>query len=208
MPAEAAEAVSADPTRFGEMAAQVQAALYDTNREIFADIYPALAMYKRHGLTGVLGGPGQCGGMRPDRVMPEELQLALKELDEGNVGDGSLLIAQYEQIRIVQERIYDDPARPLVKPAMRLNQAIAADPLLRRPARLLFGVAPPEVALSTECGDGTPGVSFPGDITVARDRVRYFERLNDAFASKPASWRRAALERIMRRDPLTGGPDY
>jgi hypothetical protein len=63
------------------------------------------------------------------------------------------------------------------------------------------------VAISTQCGGGAP-VSFPGDITVARDRVNYYDRLVAEYMRRDPGARDAMSRVIQSRDPLRGGPDY
>lgn len=107
----------------------------------------------------------------------------------------------------MRRRIYDDPSRPLLRLAMRLNQRVSDVPVARDAAHALVRARKPEVAISAACGQGTP-VPFRGDITVASDRVEYYEDLVTAYLQRDQATRDALGRVIAHRDPLTGGPDY
>ena len=90
---------------------------------------------------------------------------------------------------------------------MQLNQIVSDIPGVREAANLALKAQRPEVPISTDCGGGTP-VPFPGDITVARDRVRYYDRLVNEYMRGDQGARDALGRVIQRRDPLRGGEDY
>lgn len=131
----------------------------------------------------------------------------MRRIDAGDVVGGSRDFAVYEQTEIVQQRIYDDPRRPLLKPAMQMNQAVSDIPGVSQAANLLMKARKPEVAISAECGQGTP-VPFPGDINVAQNRVDYYDRLVAAYLKRDQGARDAMGRVIAGRDPLRGGSDY
>jgi hypothetical protein len=203
--------IGEQPPVYGPRAAGAMTAyngLADTNEAIFGSIYPVMRFYDRHGMEGMR----RCGSAQPaepltrtrdGRALPKgqgtepALFEALSLIDSDDplrIQEGSARIARYEQGRIVQNLIYDDWETRTVFSA---NQWAAEHPTFGEAARAL-GARRPEIPLSAECG-AVPVVRFEGDITVARDRIAYYHSLMRQFRSRPATWREATMNTLVRR---------
>lgn len=163
-------------------------ALAKANKTIFEDIYPAMSFYDRYGLRGM----EKCGDT-PGHQVPDELKEAIKKIDEGKVRAGADMIANYEQKNVVQKKVYADPK---VKKTFERNQD-AANSWYSYPASW-FGARKPEIALSAECGQGTP-VPFVGDINDPADRVKYYNSLMKEFdkLSETTGWNAKTQQEIV-----------
>jgi len=152
-------------------------ALAKANKSIFEDIYPNMRFYTKYGLEGIK----RCGNT-PGHEVPEDLKEAFEKIDQGKIREGSDDIANYEQTKVVQAKVYSDPK---VKETFGKNQYWANS----RVSGIAgwFGARKPEIPLSADCKGGKP-VPFVGDINNPLDRVKYYHSLMkelDTLAKSP-----------------------
>ncbi len=157
-------------------------ALANTNREIFADVFPVLRFHEEYGSAAL----ARCGGARVDlggrpRPVAARVRRALtlaESRDPDDRADAGALFARHEQGEIVESRIMSDAATRVV---FKVNQLMGGNAVGRA-----FGARPPEVAVTAGCGDGTPAVPFRGDFTDPARRIAYYQgQLAPAFRALP-----------------------
>jgi hypothetical protein len=177
-------------------------ALAETNVLIFSDIYPVMRFYEKHGTKALK----QCSHSRPGKEpdVPSQLMEAIELQDDGDAKGAADKIAEYEQVEIVQTRIYNQRE---YKKAFDTNETAAKWWVGR-----LFGARKAEVAISSGCGD-TPPVPLKGSIGSSSDRVNYYKTLITEFNGKGEDWRSKTMESIMRQRKPTGAmqpalPEY
>lgn len=195
---EDADRSMANPVSIGP-AMIAKSALAETNLLIFTDIYPVMRFYERFGIDALK----RCRAARqPPGDVPKELMRAVEDQEAARKGDARKMkdaadeIARYEQIEIVQARIYNKPA---YKAVFTLNEKVAPYSIGR-----WFGARPAEVALSSRCAD-TPPVPLKGSISSADDRVGYYMSLRDQFERNGDEWRRTTMDAIVQQRKGTGG---
>ncbi len=166
--------------------------LAKANKSIFEDIYPNMRFYSKYGLAGIK----QCGNT-PGHEVPEELKKSFELIDQGKIREGSDEIAKYEQMTVVQTKVYADPK---VKETFAKNQYWANSWVSGIAG--WFGARKPEIPLSPDCGGGTP-VPFSGDINNPSDRVKYYESLMKELdkLSKDPKWLPNTMGTLIQRAP-------
>lgn len=159
--------------------------LAEANKEIFKDIYPVMRFAESNGAKKLR----QCSGSGGRRV-PEELLKAAEQIEKGTPegrAKAADMIADYEQRTVVPEKVYS---------VERFKNAFAANEYWSGWFfGSWFGAKKPALALSSECGKGTP-IPLNGSILNADDRVNYYQKLMAEFKKQDALWKKSIMGQI------------
>lgn len=133
-------------------------ALQDANRTIFYSIYPVIRFAQKCGAKRLRECSG-AGKIKPK--IPDELLDALDKMEAGQLRDASDMIANYEQVKVVQP-VYEAHKAAFAS-MMNAEKRIPGDQT--------------SIAIAKTCTSNDL-VSVEGlDVTKAVDRVSYYERL-------------------------------
>jgi Protein of unknown function (DUF2515) len=165
-------------------------ALAETNKVIFATIFPMMRFYELSDLKTLIACSSDPNGKK---LVPDNVVKAITKIDKGDaqsVREGSDLIASYEQEDIVQREIYSNKTYRLM---FEMNEQMAKSGVGRS-----LGARPAELPLSSKCNEGK-NIPFDGSIANADDRVAYYKKLMDQFTNLDVKDRNAIIEDIKKQ---------
>lgn len=142
-------------------------ALGEGNKAIFRDIYPLAAYRARHGYEDLK----KCYAAQ-GKDIPDQMQRAFEELEKNRWRPSADLIGDYEQKKIIDD-VYKDYS----------GTFFTAEYLASPVWETIYNQKPYEIPVSSTCGD-TDVVKFPGSISSADDRVKYYKRLMERLSSQ------------------------
>ena len=129
--------------------------LAEANKTIFESVVPANLFVARHGHPAF----ERCVEAG-DIAVPEEIREALVYIDSGRLEQGSDMLAEYEQLEVVQP-IYEEYADTF------------AD--IETADKVAFWRDYQSIPVSYECGG--EGVPLDGSLSIPEDRVEYYKKL-------------------------------
>jgi Protein of unknown function (DUF2515) len=166
--------------------------LGEANKLIFSNIYPVIRFAELNGGKR-LKECKESGG----RHVPEQLIEAVDQIEKGTPEGrkaGADLIAEVEQRTVVQDQVYSNKR---FKDAFKANERWSTGVLgvIGRSQ----GAKPPGLPLSSECGKDPP-IMLEGSILNADDRVKFYKKLMNEFASKDVKWKTETMENIKKQE--------